>query len=288
MRELLNGIIDMHVHNGPSNAKRLFDTGEFCREADSAGYRAFITKDHYFPSMMTAAQANSLLEGRTQVKAYGSLILNNSVGGINLKAVDAACQLDCKYLSLPTISAGNHIDFYQGKSFPGSAALSVPEKPLAFLTEAGGLVPEIESLLQYLAQKEKAPVLATGHGSREEQDAVIRRAAELGVRILVNHPYYGFDARVEDIADWARLGAFIELTAVCFIHNDKFHDFLGKLIEQVPMEQFVLDSDMGQADLESPVEGVYQFIQLLMKKFGLSEKEINLIGKENPAKLMNL
>lgn len=49
MREILNGMIDMHVHNGPSNAKRLFNTGAFCIEADKAGYKAFITKESLFP-----------------------------------------------------------------------------------------------------------------------------------------------------------------------------------------------------------------------------------------------
>lgn len=90
MREILNGIVDMHVHNGPSTASRKYNTAEFCIEADKAGYKAFITKDHYFPSVMTAIQTNSILEGIVKTRAYGSLILNNSVGGNTLKAVDVA------------------------------------------------------------------------------------------------------------------------------------------------------------------------------------------------------
>lgn len=288
-RQILEGIIDMHVHNGPSNAKRKYDTGEFCMEADKAGYKAFITKDHYFPSMMTAMQTNSLLAGKVKTKAYGSLILNNSVGGINVKAVDAACAMDAKYLSLPTISAANHIEFYKGKAFPGAANMAVDENPIDFLDKNGVLVPEIEAVLQFLSKVENAPVLATGHGSREEQDAVIRRAAELNVKVLVNHPYYGFDCRLDDIERWAtKFGAFIELTAVCFLPNDKFHAFLGGIIERVPIEKLVMDSDMGQANIESPIEGTYKFIQLLVEKYGLSEADINKIGKENPAMLMNI
>ena len=214
------------------------------------------------------------------------MILNNSVGGITLKAVDAACALDVKYVSLPTISAANHLEFYKGKVFPGAGSAVVKETPIPFLDEKGVLAPEIEDVLQYLAKKENAPVLATGHGSREELDAVIQRAAELHVKVLLNHPYYGFDARVEDIVRWAKLGTFIELTAVCFVTDEKLHDFLGKILERVPMKCFVLDSDMGQAELESPVEGMYKFIQLLMRKYGLREADINLIGKDTPSKLM--
>ena len=295
MREIMQGYIDMHVHNGPSNVNRKFDTGGFALEADKAGCRAFITKDHYFPSMMTAMQANALLEGRVGTKAYGSLILNNSVGGICLKAVDAACALDVKYLSLPTISAANHINYYAGRPFPGSKGMVLEEKPISMTQADGAVSDEGEALLQCLSKLEKPPVLATGHGSREEQDAVVRRGAQLGVPILVNHPYYGFDVRLEDLEAWAGLGAYIELTAIMFLPGAKTPpDFVGtpvfmeKLYERVPVERLVIDSDMGQPMVGSPIEGVYEYIRILVNQYGFSEKDINTMVKDNPAKLMHL
>ena len=48
----MKGTIDIHVHAGPSVAKRKVDSGEMLLNAQAAGYRAFVTKDHYFPSMM--------------------------------------------------------------------------------------------------------------------------------------------------------------------------------------------------------------------------------------------
>ena len=295
MREILQGYVDMHVHNGPSNVNRLFNTGEFALEADKVGCFAFITKDHYFPSVMTAMQANSLLEGKVKTKAYGSLILNNSVGGICLKAVDAACALDVKYVSLPTISAANHIKYYAGRPFPGSKGMVLEEKPIAFIQEDGSLTDEVEALLQFLSNMENAPLLATGHGAREEQDAVVSRAAELNVAVLVNHPYYGFDVRMEDLERWAALGAYIELTAICFRAGAKTapdfvgdHAFLEKLFQCVPVERLVLDSDMGQPGLISPVEAVYEFIQILMKDYRFTEAQINMIAKTTPRKLMHI
>jgi hypothetical protein len=294
MREILQGCIDMHCHNGPSNVKRLFDTGAFAIEADKAGFKAFITKDHYFPSMMSAMQANSLLEGQVKTKAYGSLILNNSIGGICLKAVDAACALDVKYLSLPTISAANHIRYYAGRAFAGSKGMILDEKPIETIDSKGNLTSEVEALLQFLSKLEKPPVLATGHGSREEQDAAVRRGRELGLPLLVNHPYYGFDVHLEDLVDWASLGAYIELTAVSFIPGGSSpadfcgnHTFLEKLFERIPIEQFVLDSDMGQPKFGiSPVEGIYRFIQILMEEYGFTEDQIDTVCKKTPAKLM--
>lgn len=156
----------MHVHNGPSNVKRLYNTGEFAIEADKVGYRAFITKGHYFPSMMTAMQVNSLLEGKANIKAYGSLILNKSVGGICLKAVDAACVLDVKHLSLPTIFSANHIKYHNGRPFPGSKGMVLDEKPIVMIQEDGSPTDGVEALLQYLSKLEAPPVLVTGHGSQ--------------------------------------------------------------------------------------------------------------------------
>ncbi len=295
MREILRGYIDMHVHNGPSNVKRLYNTGEFAIEADKVGCRAFITKDHYFPSIMTAIQANSLLEDKVKTKAYGSLILNNSIGGICLKAVDAACALDVKYLSLPTISSANHINYYKGRSFVGSKGMVLDEEPIVMVKEDGSPSDEVEELLQYLSKLDKPPILATGHGSREEQNAVVTRSAQLGVPILVNHPYYGFDVRLEDLERWAELGAYIELTAVTFLPGVNVppgfvgdHAFMEKLYERVPIDHFILDSDMGQQIFESPVEGVYKFIKVLMNDYGFTEKQINTIIKDTPAKLMYL
>jgi hypothetical protein len=290
MREILKGIVDMHVHNGPSTAARKYNTAEFCLEADKAGYKAFITKDHYFPSVMTAMQTNSLLEGKVKTKAYGSLILNNSVGGIALKAVDVACAMDVKYLSLPTLSSANHIEYYKGRKFAGeSMLLTIEETPISLIDKKGNLTPEIENLLQYLSRKERAPILATGHGSREEIDAVVNRASELGVKILLNHPYYGFDAQIKFVEGWAKLGAYVELTAVWFLmQGSKSYGVISDLLSKIPMEKFVLDSDLGQAKNESPVDGLYRFIEILMQEFKVTEQQINLIGKETPSKLMGI
>ena len=290
MKEILNGIIDMHVHNGPSTALRKYNTAEFCIEADKAGYKGFITKDHYFPSVMTAMQTNTILEGKVKTKAYGSLILNNSVGGITLKAVDVACAMDVKYLSLPTLSSGNHIEFYKGRQFPGaSQTMTVDEAPIWLIDNKGDLKQEVEDLLQYRAQKENAPALFTGHGSKEEIDAVVNRASELGVTVVLNHPYYGFDAQTKFVEAWAKLGAYVELTAVWFLmEGEKSYGVLSDLFAKVPMEKFVLDSDLGQANLECPIDGIYKFIQILMDEFKITEEQINLIGKEVPARLMGI
>ena len=47
MREgFLNGVIDLHLHAGPSVANRYVDGAEMMYLAKRAGYRAFVIKDH--------------------------------------------------------------------------------------------------------------------------------------------------------------------------------------------------------------------------------------------------
>lgn len=58
----MKGTIDIHVHAGPSVAKRKVDSGEMLLNAQAAGYRAFVTKDHYFPSMMGTDMVTSIWE----------------------------------------------------------------------------------------------------------------------------------------------------------------------------------------------------------------------------------
>ena len=48
------GLIDLHVHAGPSVMPRSVDGVEMLNDAVAAGYSAFVIKDHYFPTMMGA------------------------------------------------------------------------------------------------------------------------------------------------------------------------------------------------------------------------------------------
>lgn len=45
--ELLKGAVDLHMHVGPSVAKRIEDAVDAYHEAHEAGYRAYLVKDHY-------------------------------------------------------------------------------------------------------------------------------------------------------------------------------------------------------------------------------------------------
>lgn len=288
-REILKGILDIHVHAGPSVANREVDAADMLREAVVAGYRGFLVKDHYFPSCMGVNMVQKHCDANG-VEIYSSMALNNAVGLFNCMAVDAAINMGAKIIYFPTVSSKNHIDHHKG-SFVGAGKMSVPEVPVVYVDEDGVMDPAAVEVLKLIAEKDV--VLGTGHATAWEVDHLVEKAVELGVkRILVNHPQFHIGATYEQMTKWAEMGAFIELNVCVFTSGSKLGSLddqvIADMLKAVPLERMILDSDLGQRGNGSPVEGMYRFIRLLMDKFGLSEANIDLIAKKNPAALLGV
>ena len=288
-REILKGILDIHVHAGPSVANREVDAADMLREAVVAGYRGFLVKDHYFPSCMGVNMVQKHCDANG-VEIYSSMALNNAVGLFNCMAVDAAINMGAKIIYFPTVSSKNHIDHHKG-SFVGAGKMSVPEVPVVYVDEDGVMDPAAVEVLKLIAEKDV--VLGTGHATAWEVDHLVEKAVELGVkRILVNHPQFHIGATYEQMTKWAEMGAFIELNVCVFTSGSKLGSLddqvIADMLKAVPLERMILDSDLGQRGNGSPVEGMYRFIRLLMDKFGLSEADIDLIAKKKPAALLGV
>lgn len=291
--QILNGAIDLHCHVGPSVAKRIEDAAEMLKYASAAGYHAFVVKDHYFPTVMGAQMVEKHLgDGKTHV--YGSICLNNSVGGINVHAVDAACSMGAKIVFMPTVSALNHINHHKNSTFVGAGNMKIPEKPIYYLDENGELKTEVVEVLTYLAEHHPETVLGTGHGSVPEINKLIDRAVSLGVKkILVNHPFFHIGASIEDIARWAEQGAYIEVNAVVF--NEVFPaahhipiSIAKDVIDKVGVDHVVIDSDLGQAKNPEPVQGMSMFLNSLVELCDIKESDIDTMLKVNPSKLLGI
>ena len=288
-KKLLKGVIDIHVHAGPSVAARELDAADMLKEAEAAGYRGFLVKDHYFPSMMGCQMVQRHL-GSGSVEVFGSMCLNNAMGLFNLNAVDVAYGMGAKMIYFPTVSSKNHIDAHKGH-FAGAGKMSVPETPVVYVDENGRLDPAAVRILEYMSEKDMA--LGTGHGSAREVDALVRKAVEVGMKkILVNHPHFHIGATYEQMLQWAALGAYIELNVCVFSEGSKMGPLpttiLEEMLREVPHDRMVLDSDMGQKGNGSPVEALYNFMCLMMERFGITEDELEVMAKKNPAILMGL
>jgi hypothetical protein len=286
MERILEGAVDLHIHAGPSVAAREVDAAEMLALAEDAKYKAFVVKDHYFPTTFSAYIAEKHTGNHT-VKVFGGIVLNNSVGLFNLTAVDAAYKMGAKFVCMPTLSSKRHIESHKGKHFAGASTSEITETPVYYLTESGELIPEVKSLLEYVATKPDL-ILYTGHGSAEEVDVLVHDAVKAGVKkILVNHPFQTVNASLEQIVEWSRLGAYIELNGSAF---PKFVpiDILGQILKNVAVEQIVIDTDSAQKGAGSPVEVLRRFVKLIMDEFNVSEKDICMMIKETPGMLLGI
>ena len=127
-------VIDLHAHAGPSVMPRAVDAAQMLLEAQQDHFSAFVVKDHYIAEKYV---------GDGSCRVFGGIALNNSVGGINLKAVDAAVAMGAKLVWMPTVSALRHKIMHSGKgvAFPASKGMSVAEKPIMYLQEDGSCSP---------------------------------------------------------------------------------------------------------------------------------------------------
>ena len=138
-------------------------------------------------------------------------------------------------------------------------------------------------------------VLATGHISPAEIFALFEEATKLGIRkLLVTHPLDPeFSDQVPSMDEIKRLvamGAIIELTFVChlpteFSRNPKH---TAAAIKEIGAEHCIISTDLGLFMYNPPpVEGMRMFIASLMRN-GITDKEIELMAKVNPSKLLGL
>ena len=291
--ELLHGFVDVHVHAGPSLMDREVDAWQMAQEAVKGKYAAVVIKDHHLPSVGAVRIVQEHLGGK-KLQVFGSIALNSPVGGLNPKAVEVAIGFGAKVVWMTTVSCKNHVDKHSGHGLkfpPLKTPLTVPEEPLRYLDPQGRLIPEAVRVLEVMAEHPEV-VLATGHGNRDEVDAIIRKAAGLGLkRILVDHPYYMVDATLEDMKAWRALGAHIEFTAVTSVPASKLYciplaDIAG-YIKALGPEKLILSSDYGQKGNGSPVDGMAAFAGHLLDE-GIEEKAIRKMLVENPSNLLNL
>ncbi|QQE74393.1 hypothetical protein KDJ56_21645 [Brevibacillus composti] len=285
----LKGAIDIHVHSSPSIFPRSVDDLELAEQAKRAGMRAIVLKAHEESTVSRAKLVSKVVEG---IEVYGSLVLNEYVGGLNPYAVDMAIQQGAKLIWMPTGSAKHHIDHYGGKSDykeQKSTIRLLPQKGITVLSEDGRLLPVVYDILDLV--KGSGAVLATGHLSPLETKVLVEAAVSRGVeKVLVAHP----DLKINKMdlslqCELVKMGAYVEKSMLTLMPQWKSiePDELVRGIRQLGTENCILQTDFGQANHPVPTEGYNQFIQILLDH-GITETEIEQMACSNPAELLGL
>jgi hypothetical protein len=271
----LSGLIDMHMHTAPDVRPRTLDDQEAAQQAAAAGMRAIVLKSHVTCTADRARLAQKLLP---EVTVAGGVALNETVGGLNPAAVEAALDLDARAVWMPTVSAQNH-RLHCGGLGGG----------IRILDERGNLLPVVFGILEQIAAFDA--ILATGHLAVDESMALVRAAKAAGVlKIVITHPeapWVNMSVAVQrDLRD---LGAFFERCYVSSLPVGGGVDFARMIsdIRAVGIGSTVLATDFGAAGLPTPVDGLRAYLAALWDA-GFSEKDIRAMAGETPAMLLGL
>jgi len=297
---LLQGAIDTHIHASPSLFPRVCDHVECARGAAAAGLRAVVFKVHHGDTSGRVPLVRQAVGDAIEV--YGGVTLNNAVGGFNPFAVDTAIKLGAKMVWMPTLSAKNHLEKLGAPHFPGMKqvrGVHLKEKPLTVFAEGKRrkVLPEVRTICRLVAGA--GICLSTGHLDAGEVRALIETAKEEGVKhIIVQHPEYIVDATIEEQAEFARMGAYIEHLAIfCFTVWGAYPTRKNappisvkeqaKMVRAVGPARTILSTDLGQLHNAPPWEGLRMFVQLMLEN-GIKPAEIETMTQRNPARVLGL
>jgi hypothetical protein len=288
-QELLRGAVDMHVHSAPSVFPRRADDKKVAFEAAEAGMVAVVLKSHEGD---TAARANLLGADPSLAKAFGGVVLNNPVGGINPAAVEVSLKLEGRFVWLPTISAHHHMTYYNkaGRTFLGSSFKHCGGNGIRVIKENGQLVPAMSDIFDLVS--ESGAVLCTGHISPEEVLAVADGFlhCQHGGHFVYTHPDLSINRASLDVQlEVARKGGYIE-KCILALHKEWGNVSIEKFIHGIKIigpEYCFLSTDAGGPDRPSSPETLRDFIAQALDA-GLTEKEVRKLIIAVPYKLLGV
>lgn len=158
-------------------------------------------KSHYEPTAIRAALVN--LYSNCKTRAYGAVVLNWPVGGLNIYAVENALRVGARIVWMPTRDSANSLAFgdMEGDFFN--------RRGITILEEDGRLKPVVYDIMD--AVKKQGASLATGHLSPRESIFLCREGRSRGVRMILTHPEFCRTVISADLQEeMADLGVIIE------------------------------------------------------------------------------
>lgn len=282
------GSIDMHVHSHPDVFGRSMDDIDVATLAKAKGMRGILLKNHV---ANTADRAQIVMKVVPGIEVWGGIVLNNAVGGINPAAVEWMHRMyggRGRVVWLPSFDSDKHVKTLVDKDKSG--ILVAPN---------GVVTPQMEEVLKIVARENL--LLATGHIHAEEVVAVTKKAREMGVKnIMVTHGLTNIPglslAQAKEVAD---MGAIIEVCYLQFMTGPNAQyawmkhwsevsaKMVAEAVKQIGAKSLVLSTDLGQQGNMTHPDGMENMIAA-MKGAGVSEADIDIMIRKNPAKLLGL
>ena len=274
----LIGAIDLHVHHDPDSYPRQWDAFEIARLAQERGMRGIVLKNHWTETSGLAFLVRKYATPGLEV--FGSVTLDTPVGGVNPQAVrymlDVAGGLG-RIVWMPTHDSDHEVRYNK------------ETRPSVSVSRGGTLRPEVLEVIRLIAGRDLA--LATGHVTPDEALRILSEAKRAGVkRLIVTHPLlapqYTYMS-VEQLRTAADLGGYIEITAGSLTGAAEAKNRVLAAIRAVGATHFFVGSDSGLVGTPNVPDALAAAAKSL-RAGGVSEGDLTLMFKDNPAFLVNL
>lgn len=279
----VKGACDLHIHSGPDLGERIGNDVEIATVCRDAGMRAVGFKSHYDTTMTRATYTEQKVDG---IKAYGGIVLNQQVGGINPAAVDFALQLGAKLVWMPTFHAAWDMKL-SGKLGINNKKEGYSFDPITVLDENGKLMDDVYTICNLV--KRHDAILCTSHLSPDESLLLIAAAREVGLKkIVVTHPFFTPPAfNIDQLKKAVELGAFIEFSTNALNPLPRVIDIrlYSEAVELFGSDQIIIGSDCGHPRKTFPPEAIRTFAYTL-HMLGVSARDLQAMMCDNYEKLI--
>jgi hypothetical protein len=273
----LDGVIDIHAHTAPDSMPRSIDAIDLAKLAKQRGMRGLVLKNHY---ESTAALAYIVRKEVPGIEIFGGIDLNLSVGGINTAAVERMILMQGGYgriVWMPTFDSENQVKY------------SKQNRPYVSVSKDGQLLPAVKDVIALVAKHQLT--LETGHSSALEGLMIVKEGRRQGVQhIVVTHAMAPpIRMTIPQMKEAVRDGAMIEFVYGNLIGPNKSStaaDFANALRALGPAH-CILASDLGQPNNPLHPDGLAAYFEELRKQ-GISQPDIDLMSKTNPAEALGL
>ncbi|MGH9253475.1 MAG: DUF6282 family protein [Vicinamibacterales bacterium] len=295
----LIGAIDVHAHLDPDSpgtgeVVRGYDVMKFAKIAQSRGMRGFVVKTHNGPQ--SAAAAYLAREYATPgLDIFGLMAMNLASGGINVAAMYEFTHIKGgwgRIIMMPTRDASreraNQTPEYLANARPWIQFLPPGAPTIVDTVRNGQLLPEVVHFIGVMSKMASVDsngplVLATGHATPEEALLLAREGRRQRLQVVVTHG----GGTASEFQEAAKLGAFLEFNSAAVVRDFNNAKAMVPAIRRVGAQSIVIGTDCGQMNNPHPADCMGLMAKALRAQ-GITERELNLMFKENPAKLLGL
>jgi hypothetical protein len=307
----LKGAIDMHAHQDPDSfgpsygqAARSIDALDLYTRAKASGMRGFIIKGHLD---QTAGLAYYMRKLHPDMEIFGGMGSNLTTGTtVNPWAITHMAEMKGgwgRIVWMPSWDSENSVHKLPRRP-PGYVPVAQCHGLPFWITypkpcpDGGELLPEVKEALQIIANTKTRDsngdlILATGHNSPPEVKLLVKEAVRVGVKhIIVTHPLLDIvDMTPAEIKETVAMGPEIYAEFTSQFGNPNARPEVVKLyletIRLVGPEHAFISSDTGQLNSNWQPDALANCAKLLRAN-GFTEREIDLMLKINPAKILGL